>query len=166
MPAGFDLFTTIEAVRTGNRPEGVVPSQAAIVIASSESCDAIWSCGTRLVDSSNIGNAASHRIGDRNLQTDWRRSARLSHRRDHQNRQRPSQQSYRRAPAVGLSRRVSDQEHGLKTALAIHRTGAPSVSRSFRETFQTRPPTVGLPLISSCCNLKGLEDENRRRCDP
>ena len=45
-----------------------------------------------------------HRLADRDLQAQRRRTARLSHRRHHQDRQRPSQQPDRRSPALGLSR--------------------------------------------------------------
>ena len=58
-----------------------------------------------------------HRVVDRNLQTQRGRPERLSHRRDHQNRQRPSQQPHRRTPAVGLCCRESAQGRGLKTSL-------------------------------------------------
>ena len=43
-----------------------------------------------------------HRLADRDLQTRRHRSADLHRRRHHQDRQRSSQQPYRRAPAVGL----------------------------------------------------------------
>ena len=60
-----------------------------------------------------------HRLADRDLQAQRRRTARLSRRRHHQDRQRPPQQPHRRAPALGLSRRARAQARGLKTSLTL-----------------------------------------------
>ena len=64
-----------------------------------------------------------HRVSDRDLQAQRRRSARLSHRRPDQDRQRSSKQRYRPAAALGLPT-SRPQSRGLRTTLTTHQTVA------------------------------------------
>jgi transposase len=58
-----------------------------------------------------------HRLAHRNLQAQRCRAARLLRRRAHQDRQRPSQQPDRRAPALGLHPHYRAQGRGLRTPI-------------------------------------------------
>src|SRR3954454_20268664 len=61
----------------------------------------------------------NHRVIDRDLQDQRRRSAGLPHRRHYQDRERPPQQRYRSAVALGLPK-AGTQSRGLRTTVTDH----------------------------------------------
>jgi hypothetical protein len=73
--------------------------------------------------------------------TRWRRSADLSRRRHHQDRQRPSQQPHRRSSALGLRPVPRPQSRGLKTPLALNSfLSHPRRMRGHRDPRDNAPP--------------------------
>ncbi|MEY9470872.1 transposase [Bradyrhizobium yuanmingense] len=64
-----------------------------------------------------------HRLTDRNLQANRRRTPRLSRRRHHPHRQRPPEQPDRRTATLGLSHYPRTLARGLRTSLTVERHG-------------------------------------------
>ena len=92
-----------------------------------------------------------HRHTDRKLQTQRRRTPRLSCRRADQDRQWTSQQRHRRVASVGLRNRRTTQSCGLKTPLTLHQHGAHTRAGASRRTAARSHST------------RTLEDDDLRR---